>query len=932
MRCRVIVAIMFSLSLSLVAQKKSLKIADFADWNRIENRLISPNGKFVAVEINKQKGDGMLVIYNVEQQKSDTVKYGYNASFSPNSDYIAFSLKTPEDTLRKLKLAKTKKELMPKDGLGVFNLLNRKLTQFESVKKFQIPEEQSNWLTFLKRVPDAIKDSSTAEINDKTNKKQPNTAKSTKKNEKYQLIVWEPVKDIRYTFNSVDTFTIAKKGTEIAYIARQNDSTRLKSLILFHPLKQLSDTILKDSLTFKRLTFDEPGKQVAYLASADTASAKNYALYYYNITKRQLLKVADTLTNALPASWAPSENGEVVFSKDGSKLFFGTAPKVKPELNDSLLVEEMPKLDLWSHTDEIIQPQQLKQLNQKKKQTFLAVYRINEKKCVQLADTAIESVRLYNYKNAEIALGIDNRAYLKSNVWSSRSLNDYYLVDLKTGNRSLLIAAKNNLDISPTGKYALYFDYKDKNYYSIELKNNKLTQLTAGFPVRFYDEDHDTPNDPNPYGIAGWTENDKYILIYDRFDIWKFDPTGKEMALNLTNGRAKRTRYRYESLDKDINHIPISKEILLSAFNEKTNAEGYYSIQILKPDNKQMLVEGDFMLAQVHKAKYADLLIWSTQTVTEFPDVKLSDVKFSTTTTISKANPQQQQYIWPTVEMVYWNSFAGDSLRGLLYKPDNFDPKRKYPMVVYFYEKSSETANRYNYPQPSRSIISIPFYVSNEYLVFVPDIAYSTGFPGQNAYDAIVSGVRKLTDNFSFIDEKHIGLQGQSWGGYQIAYLVTRTNMFAAAMAGAPVSNMTSAYGGIRWGTGMSRMFQYEETQSRIGGTLWDKPLHYIENSPLFMAPNVKTPLLIMSNDNDGAVPWYQGIEFFMALYRLQKPVWLINYNGMDHNIENKYWANRVDLSTRMFGFFNHYLKGTPAPEWMIKGIPAIEKGKTLGY
>ena len=190
----------------------------------------------------------------------------------------------------------------------------------------------------------------------------------------------------------------------------------------------------------------------------------------------------------------------------------------------------------------------------------------------------------------------------------------------------------------------------------------------------------------------------------------------------------------------------------------------------------------------------------------------------------------------------------------------------------------------------------------------------------------------RSTDNFSFIDEKHIGLQGQSWGGYQIAYLVTRTNMFAAAMAGAPVSNMTSAYGGIRWGTGMSRMFQYEETQSRIGGTLWDKPLHYIENSPLFMAPNVKTPLLIMSNDNDGAVPWYQGIEFFMALYRLQKPVWLINYNGMDHNIENKYWANRVDLSARMFGFFNHYLKGTPAPEWMIKGIPAIEKGKTLGY
>lgn len=923
---------MFFVSLSLLAQKKPLKISDFADWNRIENRLISPNGKFVAFEINKQKGDGLLIIYNVSQQKSDTIKYGYNACFSPNSDYIAFSIKIPEDTLRKHKLAKTKKELMPKDGLGVFNLLNRKLTQFENVKKFQMSEEQSNWLAFLKEVPTSVKDSSGTKLNERTHNKQLNASKTTKPKEKYQLIVWEPVKNIRYTFYNADTFAVAKKSVEIAYVAKENDSTEQKSLILFHPLKQLSDTVLKDSLTFKRLTFDEPGKQVAYLASADTASAKNYSLFYYNVTKKHLSKVADTLTNSLPALWTPSENGEVVFSKDGTKLYFGIAPKAKPELNDSMLVEELPKLDLWSYTDAIIQPQQLMQLGRKKKQTYLAVYRINEKKCVQLADTAVEAVLLCNYKNAEVALGIDNRAYLKSSVWSSRSLNDYSIVNLKTGNRLPLLKAKNNLDLSPMGKYALYFDYKDKNYYSIELKNNKITQLTTDSSVRFYDENHDTPNDPAPYGIAGWTENDKYILIYDRFDIWKFDPTGKEAALNLTNGRAKSVRYRYESLDKDINYIPTSEEILLSAFNEKTNAEGYYAMQVLKSDSKKMLVEGDFMLAQVQKAKYADVLIWSTQTVNEFPDVKLSDLKFNTTTTISKANPQQEQYIWPTVEMVYWNSFAGDSLRGLLYKPDNFDPKRKYPMVVYFYEKSSETANRYNYPQPSRSIISIPFYVSNEYLVFVPDIAYSTGFPGQNAYDAIVSGVRKLTDKFSFIDEKHIGLQGQSWGGYQIAYLVTRTNMFAAAMAGAPVSNMTSAYGGIRWGTGMSRMFQYEETQSRIGGTLWDKPLHYIENSPLFMAPNVKTPLLIMSNDNDGAVPWYQGIEFFMALYRLQKPVWLINYNGMDHNIENKYWANRVDLSTRMFGFFNHYLKGTPAPEWMIKGIPAIEKGKTLGY
>src|SRR5690606_41680366 len=103
----------------------------------------------------------------------------------------------------------------------------------------------------------------------------------------------------------------------------------------------------------------------------------------------------------------------------------------------------------------------------------------------------------------------------------------------------------------------------------------------------------------------------------------------------------------------------------------------------------------------------------------------------------------------------------------------------------------------------------------------------------------------------------------------QIAHMITRTNLFAAAIAGAPVANMVSAYGGIRWSTGMSRMFQYEQTQSRIGGSLWRRPLQFIENSPIFWADKVQTPLLMMHNDQDGAVPWYQGIEYYMALRRL---------------------------------------------------------------
>jgi dipeptidyl aminopeptidase/acylaminoacyl peptidase len=297
---------------------------------------------------------------------------------------------------------------------------------------------------------------------------------------------------------------------------------------------------------------------------------------------------------------------------------------------------------------------------------------------------------------------------------------------------------------------------------------------------------------------------------------------------------------------------------------------------------------------------------------------------------ISNANPQAEEFYWGDPQLVRWTSYSGEELDGILITPEDFDSTKKYPMLIYFYEKSSNRLYRHSAPSPSRSTINFAWCASNGYVVFVPDIPYRDGYPGQSAYDAVVSGSLAMCDRYPFIDRDNVGIQGQSWGGYQVAWLVTRTNIFKAAMAGAPVSNMTSAYGGIRWGSGASRMMQYEEGQSRIGGTLWDKTELYLENSPLFRVPDIETPVLIMHNDNDGAVPWYQGIEFFVALRRLGKPAWMLSYNNEEHNLTK--WPNRVDLSMRMMQFFDHYLKAAPIPEWMDKGIPAVEKGKKDGY
>ena len=346
----------------------------------------------------------------------------------------------------------------------------------------------------------------------------------------------------------------------------------------------------------------------------------------------------------------------------------------------------------------------------------------------------------------------------------------------------------------------------------------------------------------------------------------------------------------------------------------------------------------DYRFDNLKKAIDAETLIWTHENVSNSPDVWTSNLKFEHRHQLSDANPQQKMFIWPGVRLVHWDSFSGKKLEGLLYFPETIYPDRKYPMIVYFYERNADNLHAYTSPAPMRSTVNRTYFASNDYIVFIPDITYENGYPGQAAFDAVISGTQIVSSMFPFIDRTKIGIQGQSWGGYQVAWLITQTDMFAAAMAGAPVSNMTSAYGGIRGESGLSRMFQYEKNQSRMGGSLWDKPLQYIENSPLFYVPKIKTPLLIMHNDNDGAVPWSQGIELFSAMRRLNKPVWMLTYNNEEHNLKPESWANRIFRSmltplkagdlTVFFRIFVRVLHDSPADA----DPPGIEKrGKKSG-
>jgi len=486
------------------------------------------------------------------------------------------------------------------------------------------------------------------------------------------------------------------------------------------------------------------------------------------------------------------------------------------------------------------------------------------------------------------------------------------------------------MQASPAGKYLYWYQAADSSWYSYNLKERVEHRLTTPATLAVYNEENDVPDLPGSYPASGWLKDDRAFLVSDRYDIWSLDPDAIRAPQKVTaDGRERKTRYRLLDFDPENDFIDPSEKQYLIGTDEVNRGDAFYSFDLKKPDSPVKLTAGNFNLGTPVKARKSNSLIYTKEDFGMFPDYLVSDLSFATEKRITDVNPQQKDFLWGEAEVVRWVSLDGREIEGLLYKPEGFDPGGKYPMIVNFYERSSSELYRHRIPEPGRSTIDYHYYTSNGYLVFSPDVYYTEGYPGQSAYNCVMPGIMSLIER-GFVDEKHIGAQGHSWGGYQVAYLATRTTLFAAIESGAPVVNMFSAYGGIRWESGLNRSMQYEHEQSRIGGTIWEMPQRFWENSPLFAADKIETPILIMANDQDGAVPWYQGIEFFVALRRLGKPAWLLNYNGEPHWVDKI--PNKKDFQMRMAQFFAYYLKGGPMPEWMEKGVPATEKEFTLGY
>ena len=934
-----------------LAQKKPLDHDVYDSWQSVSGVKRSDDGRVLVWNVNPQEGDGTLYVRSFaslrmtnasrmtkksraaghsERSEESTlaIPRGYQPTIDPAGKWVVCRIKPEFAKTRQERIDKKKKDEQSKDTLAVIDLSTMQIKKFASVESYSAGSFGMPFIAYK------------------------STWKNDKKNES-GLIVLTPGIWQADTLKHIDNYVFSNSGSLLALTTKEDkkDSLSATSIILasYSGNKIVLDTLKKGDKEYFRPVFDDAEAQLAFTATTDSnkTGSKRCGMYLAQGDKwsvRELIpqgtKVAGT------DGWTLTENSSMFFTPDGKRIVTGIAP-VRPPKDTTIVDFETAQLDIWNWDAPYTPPQQKKRLDGTLRKTYTAVINLPDARIIPLTTSFFDSIRLLGGGNSEWALSRDNADYARESMWADGSFSDYSLVNLNDGSRKVI--AKNfnagRLDASPSGKYLIWFDNNDNNWYTYNITSGEKVNLTAKAGVAFYTEDDDHPTAyPGAYeGSPKWLENDQAVLIIDRYDVWKFAPDGSK-AENLTGGVGRQTHNRFRTMDLRIdkrtdnerrsgvvNPFKAKDELFLSLINEDDKKNGYGRLNLAKPAKTLKYFTDTVTFQGPQMATDGSITFLKGNFRHPFDLYRTNDF-FASSEKLSAINPQMADYRWGTANLFEWKAYDGTPLKGLVFIPDGIKPGEKLPVMIYFYEKYSDQLYNFWQPAPSRSTVNLSFYTSRGYIVFVPDIVYKDGHPGESAYNCICSGAEALCEKYSFADKSKMAIQGQSWGGYQTAWLVTRTNMFAAAGAGAPVSNMTSAYGGIRWESGMTRAGQYEHGQSRIGKTLWDEGGLdlYIENSPIFHADKVETPLLIMHNDNDGAVPWYQGIEYFSDLRRLGKPCWLLEYNNEAHNLVER--RNCKDLSRRLQQFFDHYLKGAPMPAWMKSGVPTDRKGEYFGF
>ncbi|MEW5982199.1 MAG: prolyl oligopeptidase family serine peptidase [Acidobacteriota bacterium] len=889
---------------------KPITFEDLMKFRAIRTPVASDDGTIVAYAAQPDRGDGEGVVHDLAGGKVHRVPRGSAPVISAGSRFVVMAVRP---SFADTESAKTP----PKPGMAILDTQSGAIVNIERVDRFAFSDD-GKWLAYLIAATPAEKG---ADARPSADAKPAGGGTEPKKLPKGNPLKLRNLASGEETdIANVTTFAFDDTSTFLAYVQSvedgQGNGLFVRDLTAPTAALVVNQT---DGGRYDQVTWATDASALAFATS--TKEDGPAAIWRWDGTSRAARQLAPA-TQA-PDGWTIPLKSDLAWSKDGQRLFFGFKPVASktdaaakkdgaPSPYDVDAILAKAEVDIWHWNDPRINSQQKKTWTREKDRTYRAVIHQADGRIVRLA--GLDMPDLETTENARHALGISDVPYRVQTTWTERQ-RDVYLVSLTDGSRKPVV--KGLLDgasLSPDGGTVAFF--REGQWHLFDCATGAVRNVTGSLGVRLDDELDDTPDAARAYGLGGWLADGSAVLVYDRWDIWQVPvKTGTPVNLTAGDGRKRSVTYRVIRTDRDAPGFTAGESLLLSAYHDREKNDGFYTATIGKSGVVSRLDEPR-RLRFVAKAKKADLIVYTRERVDEFPDLWAADTTFRQPRKVTDANPQVGDFAWGSPELVTWRSLDGVPLEGVLIKPANYQPGRRYPVIVYFYERMSQRLFEFNEPVVNHRP-SFGVYTSAGYAVFLPDVVFDIGRPGYSATKCVVPGVQKLID-MGIADPKAIGLHGHSWSGYQTAFVVTQTNIFAAAIAGAPVSNMTSAYGGIRWESGLARQFQYEETQSRIGGSLWEYPERYIENSPLFFADRIQTPLLLMHGDEDGAVPWYQSIEMYLAMRRLGKDCVFLQYRGEPHHPQK--YGNKLDYSIRMKQYFDHYLKGEAAADWITKG------------
>lgn len=953
---------------STTGAKRPMDIEDVIAFRNMGTTTLSNDGQWLAYSMRPTQGDSEVIVRSTSTDKEMKFPVGDGGggitTFSEDSQWIAFptaAKKADADAARRASRPAAQA------GMTLVNLATGEKKDIAKIRRFAFNGELGGWIALHRFGADAAAGGGAAAgaagrggAPGRAGGAGGGTAGDTRV-KGTDLVLHDLKTNAEINIGNVSEFAFNKSGKTLAMVidAADQAGNGVQTRDMSSGVVTSLDT---DKAFYERMSFTEEGDALSVLKGHDEITAWKDRLFavvgwtgfnagapkkvMYDPTKDASFPKEMSISNNRTPSWTESRDAILIGIAKINKAdppagrgrAAGPAAEGEPATGAGPApagggaaaadAADRPNLVIWHYKDPRLQSAQQVQEPGDRAFTFLSTYRVADNKFVRIASDDVRQVTIG--AKEKFAIGSDNRAYELQGNLDGRAFRDLYTINMATGARTMIKKqSQYAYQISPDG--TKYYYYDAKHYFAIDLATGVATNITQTVPTSFIDVEDDHNQIDPPINPVGWTADSQFVILSDAWDMWKVSINNSSPAVNLTvNGKKDQIRYRQRlRVDPDEKGIDLSKTQYIGSMAEWTKRQ---SIGVMAPNapGVEILLSGDASFSRLTKAKKADVWIYSKETSSTAPEVFASNATLATAKQLTKANVEVEPYTYTSGRLLvdFYNDKKdkknpkGEKLQGTLYLPANYEKGKTYPTVVYIYERLTQGTNAFSRPGVPGTGFNRAYYMSNGYAVFEPDIKYYINDPGMSAVWALVPAVKAAIAT-GIVDPTRVALHGHSWGGYQTAFTITQTDIFKAAAAGAPLTDMISMYSLIYKNSGGTNGAIFENSQGRFTSGPWDNWAAYTRNSPVAFAKNVKTPLLMLHNDADGAVDFTQGIEYYNTLRRLGKPVVLVEYPGENHGLARQ--PNMQDYMIRMKEFFDYHLMGKAAPEWLETGVPRLK-------